>query len=256
MSVPDLQFINRKIAIGDVARALELRFGANGHIHCWHPERHQNADRTASVGINKKTNTVKCFGCGLGPLGTVDLVRAVLELTNPGDAGLWVSERFEVPHLPSGKHLVSPERRIFRVGFESDIGLLVHSGLWALLSPTARSLVPVLLELAERQPKKQNYSIQISYRALMRYSGIASPNAVADALGELQNINWLSAMPGQREPGSAPVRKASTYVLTPRSEDLLELADDNFARMRSDVTTERQLRAEERAKRRKALFTK
>src|SRR5260370_6405980 len=133
MRLPDLRFINRKIPIIDVARVLDLRLGDNGNIHCWRPELHQNGDRTASIGIRKRNNTVKCFGCGIGPLGAIDLVIAVLGLKTAGEAARWIAERFPVPELPRGKHLVQPERRIFQVGFESELGILIRSGLWAAM---------------------------------------------------------------------------------------------------------------------------
>jgi hypothetical protein len=77
---------------------------------------------------------VKCFGCGIGPLGVVDLVMAVLHLENPGEAARWVAERFEVSEIPPGRHMVEPGRRIFQIGRESEIGLFIYSGLWAKLS--------------------------------------------------------------------------------------------------------------------------
>src|SRR5438477_8957130 len=127
--IPDFRFINRKLPIADVARALELRFGANGNIHCWWPDRHQHGDRTASVGIRKATNTVKCFGCDSKPLGPVDLVLAVLNWTNPGDAAFWIAERFQVPTVQKGRHLVDRSERPYHVGNETPIGLLVRAGL-------------------------------------------------------------------------------------------------------------------------------
>jgi hypothetical protein len=256
LGLPDLQFINRKIPIIEVALALDLRIGDNGNIHCWRAELHQNGDRTASVGIRKTNNTVKCFGCWVGPLGPIDLVMSVLGLKNPGEAARWIAGRFKVPDLPLGKHLFQPARDIFRVGFESDIGLLVRSGLWARLSGPARSIVPVFLELAERNPVTHTLSIQVSYRALARYSGIASPKAIVKALRELRDIGWLSATPGPRDPGSGPVRNISTYLLTPRSDEIVELANANFAQMRDDVETERTLRAQARANRRRCTITK
>src|ERR1022692_4534979 len=105
MGIPDLRYINRKIPVADVARALDLRFGVNGNIHCWLPERHQHGDRTASVGIRRTNNTAKCFGCGVGPLGPVDLVMVVLGIKSPGAAAHWIAERFDVPDLPRGTHL-------------------------------------------------------------------------------------------------------------------------------------------------------
>lgn len=256
MGVPDLRYINRKIPIADVAQILALRLGDNGNIHCWYPERHQSGDRTASVGIRKANNTVKCFGCGAGPMGPVDLVMTVLQLTNPGQAARWIAGHFEVPDLPPGTHFVQPRRHIFRVGFEDEVGLLVRSGLWARLSTPARSLVPVLLELADRDSDARSLSARLSYRTLSRYSGVASPNAIKKALQELQEIGWLSITPGSRKPCSGPVREVSIYVLTPRSDELLELANANFAQQRAEIEIERKLRREARAQRRLCAITK
>jgi hypothetical protein len=239
MGVPDLKFINRQVPIAEVARALDLRFGENGNIHCWRGELHQNGDRTASIGIRKTNNTIKCFGCDIGPLGPIDLVMAVLGLKTPGPAAQWIAERFNVPEQPDRKHLRQPERRIFQFGNESEIGVLVYSGLWARLSPSARSLVPVLLELADREPSTQSYRIQSSYQAISRFAGISSPNAIAGALRELQDIHWLLMLPRKREPGLGPVRESSNYLLTPRSDQLLELANANCAQMRDEVEIQR-----------------
>jgi predicted transcriptional regulator len=249
MRLPDLRFINRKIPIIEVASALDLRLGDNGNIHCWRPELHQNGDRTASVGIRKRNNTAKCFGCAVGPLGVIDLVIEVLGLKTAGEAARWIAERFPVPELPRGKHLVQPERRIFQVGFESDLGILIRSGLWAAMSPTARAIAPVLLELAERGTEKGILTVHISYRALGRYSGVASPRAIAGALRELQEIHWLNVARTLRKPGGGPVREVSTYLITARSDELLELANQHYAKTRDDIEVERKLRAEQKSKR-------
>jgi DNA-binding HxlR family transcriptional regulator len=256
MPVLDLRYINRKIPIIEVAGALDLRPGDNGNLHCWRPHLHQHGDRTASVGIRKSNNTVKCFGCQIGPLGPVDLVITVLGLKDARTAAQWIAQRFDVPVLPVGKHLVQPERRICPVGFESDLGLLIRSGLWARLSGAAQSLVPVLLELAERNPATQTLSLTISYIGLARYSGTTSPKAIAKTLRELQEIGWLLKKTGAREPGSGPVRTASAYLLTPRSEEIVELAHANFAQAHDDIEMQRTLRAEARAKRKQLAITK
>lgn len=73
-TIPDMRFINRKVPIAEVARALSLRLDGTGKIHCWHPDKHKNGDRTASVGIRISNNTVKCFGCGSRPICPIDLV--------------------------------------------------------------------------------------------------------------------------------------------------------------------------------------
>ena len=233
MAVPDLRFINRRIPVSDVARALDLRLGGNGNIHCWRPEHHQNGDRTASVGIRKTNNTVKCFGCDIGPLGVVDLVMVVLDMKNPGDAARWIAARFDVPEISVGEHVVDPGRRIFPYGRDGDLGALIHSGIWARLSPSARALAPVLLELAEQVDGMR--VVTISFRAITRYSGVVSPNALSAALQELEQIHFLSIVAGRREPDSGPVRTASTYVLTPRSDELMELANANYKQIREEI---------------------
>jgi hypothetical protein len=87
---------------------------------------------------------------------------------------------------------------------------------------------------------------------LQRYSGVSSPNAIAAALRELQEISWLAISAGQTRPGSAPVREASTYLITPRSDGLLELANANCAQMRDEIELQRKLRAEARVERRRS----
>jgi hypothetical protein len=77
----------------------------------------------------------------------------------------------------------------------------------------------------------------------------------ADALKELQEIWWLHFCPSQPEPGSAPVRTTGTYLITPRSDELMGLAHANVRQMRAQIDIEKELRAEARKQRRKALLT-
>ena len=44
-----MRFINREVPITDVAKKLDLRLDGASKIHCWHPDRHHNGDRTASI---------------------------------------------------------------------------------------------------------------------------------------------------------------------------------------------------------------
>lgn len=99
-AIPDMRFINRELSIADVARKLDLRLDGNSKIHCWHPDRHQHGDRTASVGIRTTNNTVKCFGCDSKPIGPIDLVMYALGTESPADAALRIAERFGVPTIP------------------------------------------------------------------------------------------------------------------------------------------------------------
>jgi hypothetical protein len=47
----------------------------------------------------KTANMVKCFGCGLGPIGPVDLAIDVLGVTLSGVAQ-WFEQHFDVPLIP------------------------------------------------------------------------------------------------------------------------------------------------------------
>jgi hypothetical protein len=125
--------------------------------------------------------------------------------------------------------------------------------MWAWLSASAQAVVPVLLELAERKDD-QTLVVKVSYLALARYSGVSSPNAIAGALRQLEEIQWLSIVAGRREPGLGPIRGTSTYLLTPRSDDFLEIANANCAQMRDEIELQRNLRAEARASRKRTAY--
>src|SRR5438067_587179 len=107
--IPDMRHINCHVPVFELAGALELRLDGAGKIHCWHPERHKNGDRSASVGIRTGNNTVKCFGCDSKPMGPIDFVMDVLGLA-AADAALWIAGRFDVPTIPAGKRLAEADR--------------------------------------------------------------------------------------------------------------------------------------------------
>jgi hypothetical protein len=249
--IPDMRYINRQVPIADIARALDLRLDGAGKIHCWHADRHKNGDRTASVGIRSTNNTVKCFGCDFLPIGPIDLVMDVLEL-GVGDAALWIAGHFKVPTLPAGKRLAEPDRWRGRVGYERGLGLLVRSGLWGRMSEAARSIAPVLLEMSEKKESlDQESSIRISYAGISRYSGIRSPNAVRRALTELGEAGFLRFPDASL--GRSPERLASLYIVTPNSDEMMQLAHASSAQMRTEVVAERELRTRLRRERIRAV---
>jgi hypothetical protein len=248
--IPDLGWINRSLPIADVAKALDLRFGQGGMVHCWHPEKHQNGDQTPSVGVRKATNRVKCFGCGSPTMSVVDLVRDRLGV-DVAEAARWIAGHFDVPQIPKRRHL-EPDRplRWCDVGHEEPIELLVKSGVWAGLSPQAQRVAPVLLCLAAKEDR-DTFRIQISDRALMRYSGVKSFSSVGKAKRQLEEIEWLECLPSDG-PGGA-MRPVSAYRLTPYSDGLMELANVIAAQNREEIAAERQMRKQQRHARRQAL---
>jgi hypothetical protein len=236
-----MRYINRQVPIAEVARILELRLDGVGKLHCWHPDRHKNGDRTASVGIRSSNNTVKCFGCDSKPMGPIDFVMDVVGLA-AADAALWIAERFDVPRIPAGKRLAEVDRYRGRIGHERGLELLVRSGLWGRLSQAAQSIAPVFLAMCEyHEPTDLEFSIQISYAAIARFGGIRSPNAIRKALTELGEIGFL------RFPGAglcrSPERPASLYIVTPNSNELQELAQVIAAQMKTEIAAEKELRA-------------
>jgi hypothetical protein len=194
--IPDMHFINRGVPIAEAARALDLRFDCTGKIHCWHPERHQNGDRTASVGIRTTNNTVKCFGCDSKPMGPIDLVMDVHAMDSPADAAIWIAERFTVPSIPARKRLTVADGRRCRIGYEHGLGLLIRSGLWARLSEPAQAIAPVLLEFGEKSgPLDEAPRVQMAYRTLARFSGVQSHNAIRKGLVDLSEVGFLVLPP-------------------------------------------------------------
>jgi hypothetical protein len=246
--IPDFGWINKNLAIAEVAGALGLKVGTNGLIHCWHPDKHQFGDRTASVAIRQTNNTAKCFGngCGVGPFGPIDLVRDVLGFDSPLEAGVWIAERFPVRCVKARKHLEQPRRLILRAGFEGVFGLLVQSGVWARLLPATRSIIPVLLTFAERDPGKTTYRLTMSYRAISRYSGIKSPNAIKAALKELEELGWLRHASARIQ---NVLRETTMFELTPESDAVSEHANMLARQTRDEIQAERDLRKKQRTDR-------
>ena len=243
--IPDMRFINREVVIAEVARALGLRLDGDSKIHCWHPERHQHGDRTPSVGIRRTNNTVKCFGCDSRPMGPIDLVMDVLELT-AADAALWIAERFKVPSIPARKRLEVGGRRD-PVGYERGLGLLIRSGLWARLSAAAQAFAPVLLEFAERQgPLGETGRIQMAYRTIARLSGIQSHNAIRKGLVELSQIGFL-VLPAATT--QSLDRKSASYTVTPNSQELWEFAQAFARQTQQEIDAEIELRRRQRNER-------
>ena len=194
-----MRYINRKVPIGEVARALDLQDGWSRQ-ECTVGTRISTSTATEPPlsGFERANNTVKCFGCGVGPIGPIDLVMDVRGV-NAGDAALWIAERFDVPTIPAGKRIEEPDRWRGKFGYERGLGLLVTSGLFGAMSEAARSIAPVLQEMSEKgEPPDQESSIRISYRGISRYSGVQSPNAIRKALlgvGEIGFTGFPSRSP-------------------------------------------------------------
>jgi hypothetical protein len=128
----------------------------------------------------------------------------------------------------------------------SEFELLIRSGLWALLSPTERTLLQVLH--AFRDPNTGLTTI--SYRGLMRYGGVGSP---ASTSRSIRHLSALHALAVERKRGSGVVSACSSYRLTLDDDRFIRLLNDVCRRHRAEVETERSFRAGLRASREKAV---
>jgi hypothetical protein len=153
---------------------------------------------------------------------------------------------FPVPSIPARRHLAGAGRRGERV--KSGLALLIRSGLWAQLSPAAKAIAPVLLEMAEKDSAaSERMTVQLSYVGITRTSGIKSPNAIRSALVELGEAG-LMLPPGGRAPGKL-VQETARYTMTPYSEELLEMAQATAQQAKDEIAAGVELRARQRRER-------
>lgn len=245
-SIPDFCFIRKNVPIVEVAKKLNLDVVGKSAARCWRPDAHQNRDRSPSIGFDREKNRAKCFVCDARAMSNLDLVMAVLNCSLR-EAAIWMTRRFEVPPLPRGTHLARRCRvnPAFRVGTgEPRLELIVRSGVFASLSnPQSRVLVALAI-FADNSTGR----VEISYPALMRYSGIGSRTTLARALRYFANIGLLAI---QREE-SAGLRAVNQYTLTVESSAFQDFLARSNAQHREEVETEKTIREEIRTQRAKA----
>ena len=243
VACPDFAYIRKAVPIRAVAEALGLRV-VGKMAHCWRPENHQHDDRTPSVGLHQPSNIAKCFVCdprSLSPLDLVISVRGVCLL----EAGQWIAARFHVPCAPKGKHVEHQARwpEQFRVGASgSRLDALIRSGIWASLTPAQRSIVPVLETFADSCTGK----VTISYRGIMRHSGVRSQSTLSTALKRFRALRFLKIETSRAAEG---LRGCNTYALCFEDAEFLALASECFQRHRREIEQEREIRRAARAAR-------
>ena len=243
---PDLAYIRKGVPIRAVAEALDLRISGK-MVHCWRPNNHQHGDRTPSVGLQVRYNIARCFVCDARALSPIDLVMSVrgVELR---EAVRWITARFEVPDAPKGRHIQHRERwpERYKIGTSgSALETLVRSGIWASLTPSQRSLIPVLLVFADPETQK----VTISYRGLMRYAGVRSQSTVSVALKRFRSLRMLGIESKRDVEG---LRGCNVYRLCFDDAEFTAYASDCFGQHRERIESERELRSATRKKPRHA----
>jgi hypothetical protein len=119
---------------------------------------------------------------------------------------------------------------------------IVKSGMWGVLTAAERS---ILLTLYAFQDVDTGLT-RLSYRAIMRYSGVAKSGNVSSAIKELKKIHALQSATGMRR---GLVRECSTYRVTLTDPKFLEICNEIFTSARKEVAQEREYRASLKAKR-------
>src|SRR5208337_3559702 len=147
----------------------------------------------------------------------IDLVMMIQGL-NAADAIRWIAQRFEVPLLPKGKHLVEHHRwnPRFRVGTgDTFMENFVRSGLLAALTGAEAKVLDVLRTFADNDGRAV-----ISYLGIMRYTGIASAATVRAALLRLQKLHLLEIL----HTVNGGFRACGAYQFTPDDPAFLAIA--------------------------------
>ncbi len=161
----------------------------------------------------------------------------------------WVADRFPVPSLPKGAHVRKREgwSPRFRVGIAGDVvSVLIQAGLWANLSASERSILPVIVTFTDRETG----CARISYRGLMRFSGVGSPATTSHAIRHFEQLRLLQV---SRKPKELLFRRVNQYRLTPDDPEFQAIVIRAWQRQRDEVELERQLRAQQKQARRRRL---
>jgi hypothetical protein len=236
--VPDFDYIRDKVPIREIAGELGLTVSGK-MVRCWRTENHQHGDRTPSVGLHQRRNTAMCFVCDSRSLSTIDLVMSVRNAPLP-EAIAWITQRYNIPNIPKGKHTHSqqrwPERHRLGSG-TSRLEFMVRCLVWASLTPSERSILGVLDCFSDGE------TVTISYRGIMRYAGIGSQSTVANGLKHLQNLHVLKKAQSLSADG---LRSCGAYTWTLEDPAFEALARETHEHQQAEIALERAMRTEAR----------
>jgi hypothetical protein len=127
----------------------------------------------------------------------------------------------------------------------SALDALIRSGIWASLTPAQCKILPVLDTFADTETQ----TTTISYRGMMRYAGVGSQSTVATALKRFQALRFLRVEPRTNDEG---FRACSAYKLCFHDPEFLQLADSCRQSQKEQIDQEREIRRQEREKRKAA----
>lgn len=247
---PDLEYIKNHISVITVARDLGLHV-IGCKARCWRGDSHKNGDADPSIGFHKKTNRWRCFVCDPGSCSNIDLVMSFLDMSLR-EALEWFCATYYVPQIPRGRHSSTQSRwkPRFRVGVTGFalMETLVQSGLWAALTPPERAILPVLLNFSS----PETGITEISYKGIMRYSGVRSSATVAKALNRFENMHCLKTIRGSE----GVLRRCNRYRLTVEDPKFQEAVIEIYRQQRLEIEVEKDMRAQQRLRRKATCIGK
>jgi hypothetical protein len=250
--LPDFKSINR-IPIIDVAIKLGVEVVMGGALLCPRPDIHDKSRPALLTPL--PNNKIKCDACGTGPLTVVDLLMHVGDFSDPLVAVRYFAPElasYQVPTIPKGSHLKNPQGLPVPPACDDPLRLLVVSGVWATLSETTQRLMPVFLALTDWRAENPKPEFELSYRAMTRFSGVKSPNAINESLDNLTSIGWMERI-AQSPRGKSPIKDTAWYRLTPLSDRVRAAADANAPKFAKAIKDEKAVRKQEREDRKRQL---
>lgn len=176
-----------------------------------------------------------------GGHSSIDLVMGTLGI-DFAQAVRWIAERFTVPSVkvgrPAGDTSAAPLP--YRVGVHgSEWEVIVRSGMWGAMSVAERSILVTLDHFKD----SESGLTRLSYRAIMRYSGVKMMGNVSAAIKSLCRMGALQVSRGQR---IGITRECSAYRVMLDDQKFLELCNAVFADARQEVEREREYRASQK----------
>jgi hypothetical protein len=128
----------------------------------------------------------------------------------------------------------------YRVGVHgSEWEVIVRSGMWGAMSVAERSILVTLDQFKDAETGVT----RLSYRAIMRYSGVKKMASVSSAIKELSRMGALQVSRGQR---IGITRECSAYRVTLDNQKFLELCNAVFADARQEIAQDREYRASQK----------
>lgn len=182
-----------------------------------------------------------------GGHSSIDLVMGTLSI-DFALAVRWIADRFPVPSVKVGRPVgsVAASPMPYRVGVHgSEWEVIVRSGMWAAMSSAERSILVVLDYFKD----SESGLTRLSYRALMRYSGVKKMANVSAAIRGLCRMQALQVSRGQR---IGITRTCSAYRVTLDNPKFFELCNAVFANARQEIAREREYRATQKRDRERA----